>query len=354
VHNHRILVLIPKSTTTVIGVFHNERCIFKETIDHPEITPNIMDKVSTRKSNILSLVNDAGINLSKLHAVSSVGGLLRAVQGGTYQVNEAMLTDLKNSYNGKHASNLGGLIAFDIAEGLHIPAFIIDPPVVDEFKDVARYSGIPTVRRKSIFHALNQKAVARLAARAIHSTYDKVNFIVAHLGNGITIGAHQQGRVIDVNNGLDGDGPFSLERSGTIPSRALIELCYSGTYEKEELIHHITFEGGVKAYLSIETITELEDMIKANHQKANTILNVMGYQIAKDIGAMSTVLKGNVDGIVLTGECAHSKLLTDQITGQINWIADVMIYPGEFDLQALNAGTLRVLREEEDPITYQP
>lgn len=348
---YRVLAIIPKTAKTIIGIFHNERCIFMDTIIHSSEKEDIDDQVLQRKKLILEHLKDAGINLSKLDAVSANGGLLRAVEGGTYRVNTEMKTDLYQNYNGKHASNLGGLLASMIAEGLNIPAFIVDPPVVDEMAAVARYSGLPKIERKSIFHALNHKAVARQVAKELHSSYMSVNLVVAHIGNGITIGAHQKGKVIDVNNGLHGDGPFSLERAGTIPSRALIEWCHTNKLS-EDIIEEITYHGGLKAYLSVDGFPEVEEKIKQNDKKAKTVMKAMGYQIAKEIGAMAVVLQGEIDGIAITGEFAYSTFLIDYITEQVNWIADVFVYPGESDLQAINAGTLRVLKEEESVKDY--
>ncbi|MBO1004318.1 butyrate kinase [Pseudogracilibacillus auburnensis] len=353
---YRILIINPKTTTTIISIFHNEMCIFKQSIHHHSVFKNdlteIDNEVMVRKKEILQLLIDAGINMSKLDAVAANGGLLRPVEGGTYEVTEDVLIDLKNSYNGKHASNLGGILAYEIAHGLNIPAFFVDPPVVDELSSIAKLSGLPGIERKSIFHALNQKAVARQAAQELHTTYEKANLIVAHLGNGITIGAHERGKVIDVNNGLHGDGPFSLERAGTIPSEALIELCFSGQYSKDNLIREITYKGGIKAYLHTDNVEEIEKKINQHDPLAKNVFEAMAYQIAKEIGSMATVLGGMVDGVVLTGELSHSKKLTEFITERVHWIADIFIYPGEYDLQALNAGTLRVLRKEESAKKY--
>lgn len=353
---YRVLALNPKSTKTIISVFHNDLCIFKETIHHNTKFKNDMtalnNEVAIRKTQILRLLSDAGINMSKLDAVSAIGGLLRSIEGGTYLVTQDILIDLKNSFNGKHASNLGGILAYEIAQGLNIPAYIVDPPVVDELCHLAKFSGLPEIERISIFHALNQKAVARMAAKELNKTYENVNLIVAHLGNGITIGAHEKGKVIDVNNGLHGDGPFSLERAGTIPSEALISLCFSGEYSKDDIIRKITYKGGLKAYLNTDDLNEIEERIANNDEYAKTVVEAMAYQIAKEIGSMAAVLSGNVEGVVLTGELAKSKLLTDFITERVIWIADVFPYPGEYDLQAINAGTLRVLKNEEQPKEY--
>lgn len=356
-NQYRTLVINPKTTKTIISVFHNEICIFKETAEHPSSfksdVSEIDQEVTERKVYILKLLSDAGINMSKLDAVSANGGLLRPIEGGTYIVTKEVLDDLRNSYNGKHASNLGGILAYEIAKGLNIPAYIVDPPVVDELSELAKFSGLPDIERKSIFHALNQKSVARQAAKELQSTYHQVNLIVAHIGNGITIGAHEQGKVIDVNNGLHGDGPFSLERAGTIPSEALISLCFSGNYTEEDIIKKITFKGGIKAYLHTDNVAEIESRINHQDRRAKLVLEAMAYQISKEIGSMAAVLAGKVHGVVLTGELANSEWLTDFITERVHWIADVFIYPGEYDIQALNAGTLRVLRLEEQPILYR-
>lgn len=353
---YRTLIINPKSTSTIINIFHNEMCIFKQTIHHEttfkDKISEIDEEVQIRKNEILSLLTDAGINISKLDAIAANGGLLRPVEGGTYKVTKDMLIDLKNNYNGKHASNLGGIIAYEIAKGLNICAYIVDPPVVDELSPIAKISGLPSIERKSIFHALNQKAVARQAAMELDVTYETANLIVAHLGNGITIGAHKQGKVIDVNNGLHGDGPFSLERAGTIPSEALIDLCFSNQYTEDELIHEITYKGGIKGYLNIDNLEDIEQKIQNKDEVAMEVFHAMAYQIAKEIGSMASVLKGSVNGVVLTGELSKSKRLTNLITKRVNWIADVFIYPGEYDAQALNAGTLRVLRKLESAKLY--
>lgn len=352
----RVLVINPKSTTTLISVFQNEICIFKQMVNHQKDSESdeteIISNIQLRKSDILAVLSSTNINLSKLTAVSSNGGILAPIEGGTYLINEWMITDLLNDLNGKHASNLGGIIAYEIAKGLNIPAYIVDPPVVDELSDIAKFSGFPKLERKSIFHALNQKFVARKAASEINKEYEKANLIVAHLGNGITIGAHQHGKVIDVNNGLHGDGPFSLERTGTIPLEGLISLCFSGDYTKESMMQTITYRGGLKAYLHTKNVANIEKRIQENDAYAESVFDAMSYQIAKELGSMAVVLEGIVDGIVLTGELANSKLLTAFIIAKVAWIADVYIYPGEYDVQALNEGTLRVLREQEQPKQY--
>lgn len=349
--NDRVLVINPKSISTIVSVFQGEVCILQQVIKHvapfTNDTTEIEEEVKNRKNVILNFLHNSGINLSKLNAICANGGLLRPVEGGTYEVNDVMLRDLKGNYNGIHASNLGGIIAHEIATGLNIPAYIVDPPVVDELNEVARYSGLPSIERKSIFHALNQKYVARKAASEMNKTYQESNLIVAHIGHGITISAHVAGKVIDVNNGLHGDGPFSIERSGTIPSVGLIELCFSGKYTQEEVINKITFGGGLRAYLQLDEMTDVNEYILVEPEKSKTMMEVMAYQICKEIGSMATVLNGEVNGIVLTGDLTNSEVLTNFIIDRIKWVADVYIYPGEFDNQALNEGVLRVLQGKE-------
>ncbi|MBM7552356.1 butyrate kinase [Thalassobacillus pellis] len=353
---NRILVINPGSTSTKIGVFEDEANIFEKTIRHSndELAgfKSVIEQYEFRKQVILHELDVEGININKLSAVCGRGGLLRPIEGGTYEVNEAMLEDLKAGYNGEHASNLGGIIAQEIAGGLNIPAFIVDPVVVDELSDIARISGVPEIPRKSIFHALNQKAVARRAAKDLKITYKESRLIVTHMGGGITVGAHKDGRVVDVNNGLHGDGPFSPERAGTVPAGDLVSLCFSGQYYREEIMKKLVGQGGLVAYLSSNDAVEIEKRIENGDEKAALTYEAMAYQIAKEIGSMSTVLEGRVDAVVLTGGLAYGKGFVELISERVKWVADVLVYPGENELEALNAGTLRVLRQEELPKQY--
>ncbi|GAB3791504.1 butyrate kinase [Virgibacillus kimchii] len=354
--HYRVLVINPGSTSTKIGVFDNESCIFEKTIRHKlediKEFMHIIDQYDYRKNIILEQLDYEGINISKLDAVCGRGGLLQPIEGGTYTVNQAMLHDLQSGYNGEHASNLGGIIANEIAAGLNIPAYIVDPVVVDEMNDIARYSGVPDIPRKSIFHALNQKAVARRAANDLHASYNDINLIVTHMGGGITIGGHKNGKVIDVNNGLHGDGPFSPERAGTVPAGDLVSLCFSGQYYRDEIMKKLVGQGGLMAYLETNDALEVERRIETGDQNAKHAYEAMAYQVAKDIGSMGAVLKGDVDAIVLTGGLAYGKNFVEMITERVNWIADTLVYPGENELQALNEGVLRVLRQQEEAKVY--
>lgn len=353
---NRILVINPGSTSTKIGVFDNDLSILEKTIRHESDQinsfDNIIDQYEFRKQTILETLDIEGINISKLSAVCGRGGLLRPIEGGTYEVNDLMLLDLKAGYSGQHASNLGGIIAFEIASGLNIPAFIVDPVVVDELDPIARISGFPLIERKSIFHALNQKAVARRVAKSLGKRYEDLNLIVTHMGGGITIGVHKNGRVIDVNNGLHGDGPFSPERAGTVPAGDLISLCYSGDFYREEVMKKLVGHGGLVGYLGTNDALKVEEMISKGDKQAKLIYSAMAYQVAKEIGAASSVLAGKVDAIILTGGLAYGKGFVKEISDRVNWIADVMIEPGENELQALAEGALRVLRGEEEAKQY--
>ncbi len=353
---HRILVINPGSTSTKIGVFDNEEAVFEKTIRHKPEEVNqfkrVIDQYEFRKQVILNELDQEGINISKLSAVCGRGGLLRPIEGGTYEVNQAMLEDLKVGYNGEHASNLGGIIAHEIAKGLNIGAYIVDPVVVDELAEIARVSGVPEIPRKSIFHALNQKAVARRAAQDLHQSYKQSRLIITHMGGGITVGVHAGGKVIDVNNGLHGDGPFSPERAGTVPAGDLVSLCFSGQYYRDEIMKKLVGQGGLMAYLDTNDAREVEKMISYGDKKAKLVFDAMAYQISKEIGSMSTALEGKVDAIVLTGGLAYGKSFVKEISKRVQWIADVLVYPGENELEALNEGTLRVLNKEEVPKQY--
>lgn len=353
---YRILVLNPGSTSTKIGIFDNERSIFEKTISHPSTKlysfKSIIDQHKFRSESILETLHENGINLSKLNAVCGRGGLLRPIEGGTYIVNQLMLTDLREGFAGQHVSNLGGVIAYDIASGLNIPSYIVDPVVVDEMAEIAKISGAPDIERRSIFHALNQKAVARRVASDFQKKYEEMNLIVTHMGGGITVGVHEMGRVIDVNNGLHGDGPFGPERAGSLPAGDLVTMCYSGEYNREEIIMKLIGQGGLYGYLGTKDSVKVEKMVEAGDEKAKLIFSAMAYQIAKEIGSASAVLKGKVDAIVLTGDLAYGKNLTKEISAYVDWIADVLVFPGENELQALAEGALRVLAGEEEAKLY--
>ncbi len=353
---YRILIVNPGSTSTKIAVFEDEEELFSVNLFHPaeEIAKykRIIDQYEFRKEVILSTLKERGIELNSLSAVVGRGGLLRPIEGGTYLVNEKMLKDLREGVQGEHASNLGGIIANAIASPLGIPAFIVDPVVVDEMDPIAKYSGLPEITRRSIFHALNQKCVARKAAQELGKKYEEVNLIVCHMGGGISVSAHRNGRVVDVNNALNGDGPFAPERAGGLPAADLIELALSGKYTKEELKKKLAGKGGVVAYLGTNDMKEVKKRIKEGDKKAEEVYRAMAYQVAKEIGGLSAVLFGKVDAIVLTGGLAHDEMFVNWIKERVSFIAPVLVYPGGDEMRALAAGALRVLRGEEEAKKY--
>ena len=352
----RLLIINPGSTSTKIAIFDNEKPVMETTLRHTneELAPyiTVADQFEFRKNVILDTLNQNDINITKLNAVVGRGGLLRPMEGGTYNVNDVMLKDIRIAAMGQHASNLGALIAHEIATQLNIPSFIVDPVVVDELDEIARISGMPEIERISIFHALNQKAVARRAAKDLGKAYEDINLIVAHLGGGISVGAHRNGRIVDVNNALDGEGPFSPERTGSLPVGGLIKLCYSGKYTIDELKKKIVGKGGLVAYLGTNDGREVEDMIKNGNKDAELVYKAMAYQVAKEIGACAAVLEGKVDAVCLTGGLAYDKGLIGWIKERVEFIGTVKVYPGEDEMIALAEGGLRVLRGEEQAKEY--
>lgn len=353
----RILVINPGSTSTKIGIFEEEKPLFIEVLRHnsEEIKnfKRIFDQYEFRKNVVLDFLKNKNIPLKSLTCVVGRGGLIKPVKSGTYIVNEKMIEDLKEAKRGEHASNLGAIIAYEIAKPLGIPAFIVDPVVVDEMDDVARISGLNGIERKSIFHALNQKAVARRAAKDLGKKYEEVNLIVAHLGGGISVGAHKKGRVVDVNNALNGDGPFAPERAGGLPTQDLVELCFSGKYTLDEMKKKLAGEGGLVSHLGTNDAREVEKRIESGDSYSKLVYEAMAYQVSKTIGEMAAVLKGEIDAIVLTGGIAYSEMLTNLIKERVSFLGKVLIYPGEDEMEALALGALRVLRKEEEPKIYE-
>lgn len=314
----------------------------------------LADQYEFRKNIIMEVLEAQDFKLNRINAVVGRGGLIKPVPSGVIEVNEKLKYDLRNSPLGEHASNLGGLIADDIARSLsNARAFIADPVVVDEMGDIARIAGHPLFERKSILHALNQKAVARMHAKNIHKEYKDLNLIVAHLGGGITVGAHQKGRVIDVNNGLDGEGPFSPERSGTLPAGAVIRLCFSGQFTQEQMRKMVIGKGGLVAYLGTNSALEVEERAMAGDDYALIIYQAMAYQVARWIGEMGTVLKGEVDAILITGGVAYSHWFVNQIIQRVHKIAPVFVYPGEDEMKALAMNGLMALNGEIEIIKYE-
>lgn len=353
-----ILAINPGSTSTKIGVFVDLNPIFLKNIKHDPEELDRFDKITDqfqyRKDIIAKQLNEGGIPESVVKAIVGRGGLLKPIESGVYEVNERMKEDLRNSPIGEHASNLGGLIADAFAQQLDgVKAYIANPVVVDELEDIARYSGNARFQRKSIFHALNQKAVARSHAKSVMRKYEEMNIVVAHLGGGVTVGAHSKGRVIDVNNGLDGEGPFSPERSGTLPVGDLVRLCFSGEYSQKEIMKMIKGNGGLMSYLGTTSAYEVEMKMMDGDKESERVFEAMAYQVAKEIGAMGAVLCGDVDAILITGGIAHSKWFVNKIIERVHKIAPVHVYPGEDEMKALAMNGMRVLRGETEVKVYQ-
>lgn len=353
----RLLIINPGSTSTKIAVYNDEEIVFEETLRHSseEVSKfeKIYDQYEFRKNIIVQNLEKNNIGIETLDGVVGRGGLLRPIEGGTYVVNEKMIEDLKIGFNGEHASNLGGIIAYEIAKEIDKEAFIVDPVVVDEMEDIARISGLKGIERKSIFHALNQKAVARRYASEKSKDYDDLNLIVVHLGGGVSVGAHEKGKVIDVNNALDGEGPFSPERAGALPVGEMVKLCFSGKYTIEEVKKMLKGKGGLVSYLDSNDAKEISERAAGGDEYAELIYKAMAYQVAKEVGALSAVFHGNVDAIILTGGIAYDEKFVSWVEERVSFISDVVAYPGEDELKALVEGGLRVIRGEETAKLYE-
>ena len=354
--SYRILVINPGSTSTKIAIYDGENEVVRMTLRHSDADlskfATIADQSEYRENFVLKFLEENNIPLSSISSVVGRGGLLNPLAGGTYKINNAMCDFIKSAKRGEHASNLGAIIAKSIADKINVESFIVDPVVVDELEAEARIAGHPLFERISIFHALNQKAVARIAANKLGKKYEDCNFVIAHVGGGISVGAHRKGKVIDVNNALDGDGAFSAERSGGLPSGQLVDVCFSGKYSKQEVKKMLKGKGGVVAYLGTNDMIEVEKRIDAKDEKAEAIFNAMCYQISKDVGACAAVLEGKVDCIIITGGVANDKRLVDYISRRVSFIAPIEVFPGEEEMRPLALGALRVLNKEEKAREY--
>lgn len=350
------LIINPGSTSTKIGVFEDETLLFEETLRHSteEIASyaSIVDQKDFRKQIILDLLKEKDFDINSLQVVVGRGGMLKPIPGGTYAVSDELLEDLKIGKQGQHASNLGGILAREIGDSIGVPSYIVDPVVVDELMPIARYSGIPELPRTSVFHALNQKAVAKRYAKEQGKAYDSLNLIVVHMGGGVSVGAHEKGRVIDVFNALDGDGAFSPERAGAVPTGALIKMCFSGQYTEKEIYKKAVGNGGFNAYVGTNDMRDVEKMVQGGDKRAEEIREAFILQVAKDIGSMACVLKGKIDQIIITGGIAYDKVVVGELTERVGFLAPITVYPGEDELLALAQGALRVINGEEKALEY--
>ncbi len=351
-----ILVVNPGSTSTKIAVYEDGVELFSENLpvsaQEASRYPSIMDQRGFRERQLRSALSRRAYDCSRLSAVVGRGGLLRPLAGGVYRVNSAMLADLSEARYGEHASNLGAVLAASLAEELGIEAFIADPVVVDELDDLARITGNALFQRRSIFHALNHKAVARRWCREHGRSYETSILIVAHLGGGCSVGLHRNGRVVDVNNALDGEGPFAGERSGTLPAGDLVRLCFSGSYTQREILAMITGRGGFVSLAGTNDVRVLFDRIRGGDDQASRIVHAFSYQVAKAIGALSAAAFGRVDGIIVTGGMAYSSDIVTEIEKMCNFIAPITVYPGEGELKALAEAGERAVKGEVPILEY--
>jgi len=352
----RILVINPGSTSTKMAVFEAEAEKMQHTISHPaaQLKPfqRIVDQTEFRLNLVRAFLASQSIEPKSLQAVVARGGLLKPIPSGVYAVNKAMLADLLEARYGEHASNLGAVLAHRIAQEAGCPAYIVDPVVVDEMEDIARLSGLPELKRKSIFHALNHKSAAREAARMIGKTYEEICIIVAHMGGGISVGAHRNGRVIDVNNALDGDGPFSPERSGSLPVGQLVNLCFSGSFTLAEMKRKLVGGGGLVAFRGSNSFTDLKKAMDAGDANAVLLYEAMACKVSQEIAKHSATLKGKIDCIVLTGGLAKDDTFTAKIIERIKHLAPVRVIPGEREMLSLARGALAVLAKQEKTMEY--
>ncbi|MDR2286847.1 MAG: butyrate kinase [Prevotellaceae bacterium] len=346
--NFYILTINPGSTSTKIGIFNNENPVFTKKIVHDTEILNsfssITEQYEYRKNAIVEELDAINFSLSAIDIIMARGGLLKPIPSGVYEVNDRMIADLSTNTMGEHASNLGALIATKLAgQTSSGRAYIVDPVVVDEMQDVAKVAGHPAFKRTPIFHALNQKAIARKYAASIGKAYEDINLIIAHLGGGVSIGAHRRGKIIDVNNALYGDGPLSPERSGSLPAKQVVDICFSGRYGKNEIEKMLVGKGGFMAYFGTNDYSEVKKRAETGDEQCLLIINAMAYQIAKYAGSMAAALKGDVDAILITGGIANDQYICNYIREMVEFIAPMSIYPGEDELAALAHNGLMLL-----------
>jgi len=339
------------SGSTKIAYYENDNCVFIETIKHPSgelaAFPTVWAQSNYRREAILTFLEGRGIRLEELDAIVSMGGLTEPVLGGVYRITPKMVQQCESDKYGTHALNLGIQFAYEAGKSGPLP-LIVNSPCTDELQPLARYSGLPELPRVSRLHTLNQKAVANLYAEEHGLVYEQLNLIVVHMGGGITAAAHRKGKMVDAPNGVDGDGPFSTDRCCTVPVGALVDLCYSGQYTREQMYRRINGNGGLKAYLGESDTYLLERRALAGDLRCREALEAMCYQVAKEIGGLAAVLSGEVDAILITGGMANSKFLIDQVSGYVRFIAPVHVYPGEQEMQSLCLNAYRALLGEAE------
>lgn len=354
--NEKLLVINPGSTSTKIAIFDAEQEVFSKILRHDaeqlQEFRYIADQKDYRKQIVSKALGENNYALTDFAAIVCRGGLVRQMPGGTYRVNDALVDDSQKGVSGQHASNLGALIGYELEKESGVPAYIVDPPVVNELSDIAKYSGHPLIERVCVFHALNQKAVARRYAASVGKPYEELNLLICHMGGGVSVGAHVHGKVLDTEDAVSGEGPFSPERAGSLPVNRVVDLCFSGDMTKGEIKRMFTRKSGLLAYTGTNDMPELLEKAADGDAKVQEALDAFYYQVAKEIGAMSMAMKGQVDQIIITGGIAHSEVVTGAIAALVDWIAPVTVYPGEDEMLALAQGVLRVLRGEEEAKEY--
>lgn len=360
-----VLAVNPGSTSTKVAVYSDEQCLFEETTDHPKEAirqhPTVMDQFVMRLAAVEEALARHGHAATRPHAVAGRGGLLAPMPGGTWRITEPMLAALREARHGEHPCNLGAPLALHLARKHGCEAYIVDPPVTDEMDDVARLTGLPEIRRRSVFHALSQRISARTAAAQLGISYEAGRFLVAHMGGGISVAAHRHGRIVDVVNALDGDGPFTPERTGRLPLLPVLDLLERGLQTFESIRRIILREGGVWAHCGTNDLREVERRMDAGDAKAAGVFDALVYAIAKELASLAPALlePGGtspaplVSGIVLTGGMARSRRLTDALSQRLSWLAPVVVLPEVAEMRALVSGVLRVLRGEEVPRAYR-
>ncbi len=353
---YEILVINPGGSSTKIAVFKDRTPIFEETVRHTpaELTASVPGQLPLRQNAVLQSLRTSQINLKKLSCVVGRGGPYKPLKSGTYRINDKLVDDITSgNVQTTHPSLLGALIAKAIADQLGIPAFFVDPVSVDEFWELARYSGLPEIPRKALSHALNLRMVAKEAARRLRKPYRRCNFLIAHLGTGTTIAAHFQGQQVDATNANE-DGPFASQRAGTVPTAGLVELCFSGRLSKNEILDKLQRKGGLFAYLETDDLKEIERRIEQGDKEAELAFEAMAYQVSKELGAYAVVLKGKIDAIIITGGMAYSKPFVSLIKDWLKFMRKkIFVFPGEHEMEALALGALRVLRKEEHEQVYR-
>lgn len=355
---YKVVAINLGSTSTKLAYYEDDNRVLKVNIEHPaeEIRkyPEIMDQYQYRFDTIRNFLKSHDIDYKELDGIVSRGGHTHPIVGGTYKINEVLLNEVKSGKYGRHAGDLGVLIAYSMAgDGKALP-MVVDPPTTDEFELFARYSGLPDMPRRSSFHALNHRAVGRQYAKDIAKPYENLNLIVVHMGGGVSVAMHKKGMMVDANNGLEGDGPFSTNRTGTLPVGALVDACYSGKYTYSEMKRRINGQGGMMAYIGENDVQKVQQKALEGNIEYKNCLDAMLYQICKEIGSLAPIVNGHVDAILLTGGVAYSKYVTDYIKEHVSYLAEVISYPGEYEMQALALGAYDGLRGAKEIIEMQP